>query len=98
MLCLVCVLSDTDVNFLVTDFLFVGILSGTGLEAHIFDKMPNRDKNLLDHPDYQILLMSVARDDHFYDHGQLLNLKESVILFVCLMMFNATSNNSSAIS
>ena len=63
----------------VTDFLFAGVLSGTGLEAHIFDKMPNRNKNQLDHPDYQILLMSVARDDHFYDHGQLLNLKESVI-------------------
>ncbi|CAC5424484.1 unnamed protein product [Mytilus coruscus] len=54
-----------------------GPLSGTGLEANIFDRMPNRDESLPNYPDYQILFLSVAHDNFFYDYGLQLNLKES---------------------
>ncbi|CAC5396732.1 Oxygen-dependent choline dehydrogenase [Mytilus coruscus] len=54
-----------------------GPLSGTGLEANIFGRMPNRDESLPNYPDYQILFLSVAHDNFFYDYGLQLNLKES---------------------
>ena len=58
--------------------LFAGPLSGTGLEGHIFDKMPNRDANLPPFPDYELLFLSVAHDNFFYEQGLQLYLREDV--------------------
>ncbi|XP_076109497.1 glucose dehydrogenase [FAD, quinone]-like [Mytilus galloprovincialis] len=55
-----------------------GPLSGTGLEANLFGRMINREESLPNYPDYQILFLSVAHDNFFYDYGLQLNLKESV--------------------
>ena len=59
-------------------FYFVGIYSGSGLEGHLIDKMPNRDKAEPDYPDYQITFSSVAQDEGFLDYGLDMNVKPSV--------------------
>lgn len=61
-------------------FLYLGPLSGTGLEANLFGRMINREESLPNYPDYQILFLSVAHDNFFYDYGLQLNLKESVTI------------------
>ena len=62
------------------NFIYIGVLTGSGLEAHIFDRMPNRDKNESLYPDYQLEFLSGAQDNKFIDNGLPLNHDRSVCI------------------
>jgi len=57
---------------------YSGIMSGSGLEAIMFDRMPDRDQKEPMYPDYQIEFFSHAQDDKFIDNGLPINHNQSV--------------------
>ena len=59
----------------------LGIYSGSGLEADLMDKIPNRNPEEPDYPDYQMTLFSVAQDEGFLDYGLDMNIKAEVTAY-----------------
>ena len=72
-------------NFLL--YVYLGVLTSSGLEAHIFDRMPNRDKNEPLYPDYQLEFLSCAQDNNFINNGLPLNHNKSVCIYLNQMIF-----------